>query len=319
MRLLIINKIAIIVIISTFLFVSCTIYDSDVPSIPSSKSFYPTHLPITDKDLIEANIKQKNIYKISIINPYYENEDYRNCASEALSALTDRLKKYPWLEVIGESEFLSRIKVEQVNKIFFDEPRLVRLSNEQSFDGIIMIEIEDINFESTGLKITSSDSDKIIQDRGRIAYIRFRIKVLNTFLFKTHFTKDITGQSAIGDVSLNTKQKVIESAIHNVINKIENEIALSFKPNPEVIEVRGNGLYIKLNAGRLEAIQLGQFLDIYQFIGVKDPDGKIITIECRKITSVRVIIVEDYSCWCDNSLSQGIIKIGYIAIPHHEE
>lgn len=312
-RILILARAAIIG--ALLLVVGCV---SDSPLLGPGRQtsqFDPSTVPLMANDRVEAEIREKAINKVAIIAVTYENEDYRACAEEAVQAFSGLLRRASWIDLRSVNELLTEDELSRLNTVFFNEPQLVRLSSERGFDGLVMIEVADLKLESTGVRIDTPGSAGGRQDYARRGVVTLRIKILDTFNMATLYSGSIRGESQTDSTSRNTKRDVLVSATEEIVSEIRGKVAHLFKPKPYVIEVRGDGKYVKVNIGSNSGIAKGSTLEIFGFLAIKEPSGRIISTEMQRITTIPVILVERDYCWCDATLSQGMIQIGHTAVP----
>jgi len=302
-----INGIAVVLLVVT----GCSQARVTVPT----RALDPSRLPVTANDLREANIKEKSVWKVVIVTPRYASEDYEACAAEVQRVFADNLRGVSSIVLADPSDFLRDQELKKFNTLFHDEPHLVNLANQRGIDGLIMAEVQELALQSKGATIRDSDVPTSKQRYARNASIRLRIKVLDTFGMNAMLTKDVKGQARVGTVALDATSEVLSAAAIDAVLQVKDEIARKFTPMPYVTEVRGDGKYVKINIGRAGGVSNGIFLDIYRFIAIKDESGTVISKETRRVASVRVIAVGIDHCWCDASLSQGMILIGHVAVP----
>jgi len=288
---------------------------------PDPAHIDPSTEPISNGDLLERDVKQKESSVTIIIVPTYQNEDYVSCAALVRDVLSSDLAKFPWFTSSDLQSVIPGLNGQAINALFHDEPQLMTQCHDHGVDCVIAVEVKGIQFASEGQKvqIENPSSRQESESFSRQASVTLRVKALNTFEMVTAWEDQIIGESTASDVTLDTKGKVLASACTNALQRIREEVASRFKPKPTVTEVRGSGRYLKINAGTSSGFRNGTVLWVFKFLAIKDPTGHVISIEARKITSVPVIEAEADQCWCDASLSQGMIMKGDIVIPAKNE
>jgi hypothetical protein len=195
-----------------------------------------------------------------------------------------------------------------------DVPKLVTVASESLVDALVLIEIKTVRIGSRESTIDTSQSSTSKSSYSRDTFIIFRVKAFDTFNKVTVFDQEYIGRGKEAGGNLDSTLNAIMFAIDSGSEQIYSAIVNAFQPRPTVLEVRGDGRYVKVSLGARQGLRNDKMLQIVRISAVKSSTGEIISKETRPITSIPVILVaEDYS-WCDASLAAGTVMIGDVAI-----
>jgi hypothetical protein len=275
----------------------------------------PSSAPISQQDLRAASVRQKEIREVSVVALDYQASDYAMSAAEAKGTLADELRASPWVVVTKTKDVLTAEEWEQRTSLFHDLPRLITLAHNRGLDGLVMIEVKDLQVESTVVKVRDETTFETTTTTSRHGIANLRIQAFDTVDNISLLSTTVAGHASDSTTGIEKQSELFASSAKDGMLKVSREVALAFKPVPEVVEVRGNGQYVKVNAGSNSGISREMFLEIQTFFPIKDSAGRVVTQEARRVCAVPVIQVAPDSCWCDGTIARGKILIGHMAVP----